>query len=556
MVGIDALSQQTSAVRQLAEHHERPDLARSTRRACCSPSGSGAPSRGASSSAPPRWRTRSAPRWSSCTRRSAGRRSTPRDFVDGIAALEESTGIAFAVENMYPWRASSRRGMEMYLPGWDPSRGVLRQHHDRPLARRDRRSPTRSRWPSGSGDRLRHIHLTDGTGSAKDEHLVPGRGVDGRRAVPAAPGRDAASTARSSLEINTRKCASREEREARPARVAGVRPRALRGDRRREHAPARRARRAGGPAPRTPAPRSSPRPGSCSPTSGFAGTTIRAVAAAAGVDAALVHHYFGTKDDLFVAALELPVDPRAALAPAIAGGPGRRGRADAAASSSSVWDDPEHRLPAARAGPRACSTPTASACCATASCRSVLEPVGVALGLDRPGACGCRCVASQVLGLIVVRYVLEVEPLASMPADAGGRDLRAHAPALPHRPAAHALTGPGSWGGGRAWGVGVCVASGGHVPPITPVTPTSRNSRLCREPSRQEHEFHRLGGETLCPLPPPSIKRTIHHMMKNAVEVRDLVVVRGGREVLRPRLHDRRRGHRAARAVRAAASPR
>ena len=43
------------------------------------------------------------------------------NFVDGIAALEESTGIAFAVENMYPWRASSRRGVEMYLPGWDPS---------------------------------------------------------------------------------------------------------------------------------------------------------------------------------------------------------------------------------------------------------------------------------------------------------------------------------------------------------------------------------------------------------------------------------------------------
>ena len=36
------------------------------------------------------------------------------------------------------------------------------------------RSPTRSRWPQRLGDRLRHIHLTDGTGSAKDEHLVPG----------------------------------------------------------------------------------------------------------------------------------------------------------------------------------------------------------------------------------------------------------------------------------------------------------------------------------------------------------------------------------------------
>ena len=44
---------------------------------------------------------------------------------------------------------------------------------------------------------------------------------------------------------------------------------------------------------------------------GFAGTTIRAVAAEAEVDPALVHHYFGSKDDLFLAALEIPVDPRA-----------------------------------------------------------------------------------------------------------------------------------------------------------------------------------------------------------------------------------------------------
>ena len=56
-------------------------------------------------------------------------------------------------------------------------------------------------------------------------------------------------------------------------------------------------------------------------SAGFSGTTMRAVAADAGVDAALVHHYFGTKDDLFVAALELPVDIRAKVAPVIAEGP-------------------------------------------------------------------------------------------------------------------------------------------------------------------------------------------------------------------------------------------
>ena len=47
-------------------------------------------------------------------------RDYARGFVEGIAELEERTGVAFAVENMYPWRAS-RREMEVYLPGWDPS---------------------------------------------------------------------------------------------------------------------------------------------------------------------------------------------------------------------------------------------------------------------------------------------------------------------------------------------------------------------------------------------------------------------------------------------------
>ena len=104
-----------------------------------------------------------------------------RDFVDGIAALENSTGIRFAVENMYPWRATKNRGAEMYLPGWDPSsesyanmtidlsHAAIAQDDVIEMAER-------------MGDRLRHIHLTDGSGSAKDEHLVPGRGAMGAAA--------------------------------------------------------------------------------------------------------------------------------------------------------------------------------------------------------------------------------------------------------------------------------------------------------------------------------------------------------------------------------------
>lgn len=144
---------------------------------------------------------------------------------------------------------------------------------------------------------------------------------------------------------------------------------------------------------------------------GFSGTTIRGVASAAGVDPALVHHYFGTKDDLFVAALQLPVDPRAVLAPVIALG------ADGAAERLlrvflSVWDDPELRLSLVAVA-RTIFEPSGQALFRDGFLKVVLGPVGVGLGIDDPDR-RMPLVASQVIGLILLRYVLEVEPLASM----------------------------------------------------------------------------------------------------------------------------------------------
>jgi sugar phosphate isomerase/epimerase len=134
------------------------------------------------------------------------------NFVNGIAALEESTGIAFAVENMYPWRASSRRGVEMYLPGWDPSQEpyantTIDLSHaaiaaSDPIDMADRLA-----------ERLRHVHLTDGTGSAKDEHLVPGRGSVGAAEFLQHLARTGFA-GEIVVEINTRKSSTRPEREA------------------------------------------------------------------------------------------------------------------------------------------------------------------------------------------------------------------------------------------------------------------------------------------------------------------------------------------------------
>jgi sugar phosphate isomerase/epimerase len=209
MVGIDALSQQTSAIKQLSDHHDipisavhAPCLLFTQRVWGTEPWGKLERSAEMAHAVgaevvvvhPPfRWQ-----------------KSYAREFVDGIAALEASTGLAFAVENMYPWRASGRKA-EMYLPGWDPSEepyaNTTIDLSHAAIAHSDVVA-----MATRLGDRLRHIHLTDGTGSAKDEHLVPGRGSMGADVFL----RHLGTTGFSGevvLEINTRKCVDRAERE-------------------------------------------------------------------------------------------------------------------------------------------------------------------------------------------------------------------------------------------------------------------------------------------------------------------------------------------------------
>lgn len=147
---------------------------------------------------------------------------------------------------------------------------------------------------------------------------------------------------------------------------------------------------------------------------GYAGTTIRAVAGAAGVDAALVHHYFGTKDDLFVAAMQLPVDPRVELAPVLAQGPDGAGER-IVRTVLTVWDDPTNRLPLL-AVVRGALDGSGQRLIADGFLPAVIEPIGVALGIDHPER-RMPLVASQLIGLIMLRYLLEAEPVASMPVE-------------------------------------------------------------------------------------------------------------------------------------------
>ena len=209
MVGIDPISQEVDAVRHLSEHHEIPVCAVHAPCLLITQRVWGTEPWGKLEQSAEMAREVGADvvvvhppfRW---------QRDYAREFVGGITELEQRTGIAFAVENMYPWRASSRQ-MEVYLPGWDPSlEDYANATLDLSHSSTSRSDPVE--MATRLGGRLRHLHLTDGSGSAKDEHLVPGRGSQPvvelleRLAGVGFEGHIV-------VEINTRRASSREARE-------------------------------------------------------------------------------------------------------------------------------------------------------------------------------------------------------------------------------------------------------------------------------------------------------------------------------------------------------
>jgi AcrR family transcriptional regulator len=146
---------------------------------------------------------------------------------------------------------------------------------------------------------------------------------------------------------------------------------------------------------------------------GFAGATIRAIAADAGVDPALVLHYHRTKADLFAAAVRLPLSPSesfAALEPV-----GRDDLGEAVLRLVlATWEDPD-ALDAWLGLIRSATTDDAAATMLRDLVTNVVvERMGDLLRLDDAAvAYRVSLVGSQIVGLGVARHVLRLEPLAS-----------------------------------------------------------------------------------------------------------------------------------------------
>jgi sugar phosphate isomerase/epimerase len=208
MVSADAVSQDVAALQRLADYHSMPILALHapcllvTQRVWgLEPWGKLVKSKEAAVALGARVVVVHPPfRW---------QRDYARDFTEGLARMSEESDVIFAVENMYPLRA---RGAEVapYAPHWNPLQ-LDAPHVTLDLSHTAVSGSDAIAMAEKLGDRLAHVHMADGSGLAKDEHLVPGRGTQ-----PCAPllAKLAAESYAGTvvLEVNTRRAASRDAR--------------------------------------------------------------------------------------------------------------------------------------------------------------------------------------------------------------------------------------------------------------------------------------------------------------------------------------------------------
>ena len=149
---------------------------------------------------------------------------------------------------------------------------------------------------------------------------------------------------------------------------------------------------------------------------GFTATSIRAVAREAGVDAALVHHYFDSKDELFIESMALPIDPRQVAAAIIDGPRDELGRRIVTIFLG-IWESPDGQQRMKAILRSVVTSEEVARLMREGITKMIMDPVAEVI--DVPDAkLRVTLVASHLIGMVLCRYLVELEPLASAtPAD-------------------------------------------------------------------------------------------------------------------------------------------
>lgn len=147
---------------------------------------------------------------------------------------------------------------------------------------------------------------------------------------------------------------------------------------------------------------------------GYQGTTIRAVADLAGVNAALVHHHFGTKDQLFVAALRFPLNPVDVVTSLLAAGPRDQFAPRFVRAFVRAWRDPVTGQQLQAVMRNAVSTEHGAASIRDLAEDVLLDRISGELGVSKLRT---ATAIMHLIGLMLGSTIIGIEPLASASED-------------------------------------------------------------------------------------------------------------------------------------------
>lgn len=148
---------------------------------------------------------------------------------------------------------------------------------------------------------------------------------------------------------------------------------------------------------------------------GYDGSTIRSIAARADVDSALVHHYFGTKADLFAEAVGIPLRPDIDV-PAIVAGPRDTVGERLVRYVLEAFEQPDIRRRGVMLIRTAIGSRLATPLLAGFLSRELIGKIATTLGVS-DAELRATLVASQIAGLLLARYVLRLAPIAAASVD-------------------------------------------------------------------------------------------------------------------------------------------